>query len=42
VPRLMGFARSGQRARIHLDGQVMHVITQDGLVWRTLPRGAGV
>ena len=26
-----------QRARIRLDGQVMHVITQDGIVWRTGP-----
>ena len=26
-----------QRARIRLDGQVMHVITQDGILWRTLP-----
>jgi hypothetical protein len=28
---------AGQRARIRLDGQVMHVITQDGILWRTLP-----
>jgi hypothetical protein len=30
-------AGPGQRARIRLDGQVMHVITQDGVLWRTLP-----
>ena len=28
---------AGQRARIRLDGQLMHVITQDGVLWRTLP-----
>lgn len=28
---------AGQRARIRLDGQIMHVITQDGKLWRTLP-----
>jgi hypothetical protein len=28
---------AGQRARIRLDGQVMHVITQDGILWRSLP-----
>jgi hypothetical protein len=32
-----GSALAGQRARIRLDGQVMHVITQDGILWRTLP-----
>jgi len=26
-----------QRVRIRLDGQVMHVLTQDGILWRTLP-----
>jgi hypothetical protein len=26
-----------QRARIRIDGHVMHVITQDGILWRTLP-----
>ena len=26
-----------QRARIRLDGQVMHVLTQDGILWRTCP-----
>ena len=24
-------------ARVRLDGQVMHVITQDGVLWRSLP-----
>src|SRR5215467_8333419 len=33
----VGSPLAGQRARIRLDGQVMHVITQDGLLWRTLP-----
>jgi len=33
----VGSPPAGQRARIRLDGQVMHVITQDGLLWRTLP-----
>jgi transposase InsO family protein len=32
-----GSPLAGQRARIRLDGQVMHVITQDGILWRTLP-----
>jgi transposase InsO family protein len=32
-----GSPLAAQRARIRLDGQVMHVITQDGIVWRTLP-----
>jgi hypothetical protein len=27
---------AGQRARLRLDGQLMHVITQDGVLWRTL------
>jgi hypothetical protein len=34
---LVGSPLAGQRARIRLDGQVMHVITQDGVLWRTLP-----
>jgi transposase InsO family protein len=34
---LVGSPLAGQRARIRLDGQLMHVITQDGLLWRTLP-----
>ena len=33
----VGSPLAGQRARIRLDGQVMHVVTQDGLLWRTLP-----
>ena len=32
-----GVPMAGQRARIRLDGQVMHVITQDGVLWRSLP-----
>jgi hypothetical protein len=32
-----GSPLAGQRARIRIDGQVMHVITQDGILWRTLP-----
>ena len=24
-------------ARVRLDGQLMHVLTQDGVLWRTLP-----
>jgi hypothetical protein len=32
-----GSPLAGQRARIRLDGQVMHVITHDGVLWRTLP-----
>ena len=32
-----GSPLAGQRARIRLDGPVMHVITPDGLLWRTLP-----
>lgn len=27
----------GQLARLHLDGNVLHVITQDGVRWRILP-----
>jgi hypothetical protein len=34
---LAGSPLAGQRARIRLDGQLMHVITQDGALWRTLP-----
>ena len=34
---LVGSPLAGQRARLRLDGQVMHVITQDGVLWRTLP-----
>jgi len=34
---LVGSPLAGQRARIRLDGTVMHVITQDGVLWRTLP-----
>jgi hypothetical protein len=33
----VGSPLAGQRARIRLDGQIMHVITQDGTLWRTLP-----
>src|SRR5215472_14484235 len=33
----VGSPLAGQRARIRLDGPVMHVITQDGILWRTLP-----
>jgi hypothetical protein len=33
----VGSSLAGQRARIRLDGQVMHVITQDGVLWRSLP-----
>jgi hypothetical protein len=34
---LVGVPLAGQRARLRLDGQLMHVITQDGQPWRTLP-----
>jgi len=34
---LVGSPLAGQRARLRPDGQVMHVITQDGVLWRTLP-----
>jgi transposase InsO family protein len=34
---LVGSPLAGQRARLRLDGQVMHVLTQDGKLWRTLP-----
>jgi transposase InsO family protein len=34
---LVGSPLAGQRARIRLDGQLMHIITQDGVLWRTLP-----
>jgi hypothetical protein len=33
----VGSPLAGQRARLRLDGQVMHVITQDGILWRTMP-----
>jgi Integrase core domain len=33
----VGSPLAGQRARLRLDGQVMHVLTQDGVLWRTLP-----
>jgi hypothetical protein len=33
----VGSPLAGQRARIRLDGQVMHVLTQDGVLWPTLP-----
>jgi hypothetical protein len=33
----IGSPLAGQRARVRLDGQVMHVLTQDGILWRTLP-----
>jgi hypothetical protein len=33
----VGSQLAGQRATIRLGGQVMHVITQDGILWRTLP-----
>jgi hypothetical protein len=32
----VGSPLAGQRARIRLDGQIMHVITQDGILWRIL------
>jgi transposase InsO family protein len=34
---LVGSPLAGQRARLRLDGSVRHVITQDGVLWRTLP-----
>jgi transposase InsO family protein len=34
---LIGSPLAGQRARLRLDGQLMHVITQDGILWRTMP-----
>jgi hypothetical protein len=34
---LVGSPLGGQRARIRLEGQLMHVLTQDGVLWRTLP-----
>jgi hypothetical protein len=34
---LVGSPLAGQRARLRLDGQLMHVLTQDGRLWRTLP-----
>jgi transposase InsO family protein len=34
---LVGSPLAGQRARVRLDGQLMHVISQDGVLWRILP-----
>jgi hypothetical protein len=34
---LVGVPLAGQRTRLRLDGNVMHVLTQDGQLWRTLP-----
>ena len=34
---LVGSPLARQRARLRLDGQLMHVILQDGVLWRTLP-----
>src|SRR5215472_17858421 len=34
---LVGSPLAGQRARVRLDGQLMHVIRLDGVLWRTLP-----
>jgi transposase InsO family protein len=34
---LVGSPLAGQRARIRLDGNIMHVITQDGVLWRSQP-----
>jgi hypothetical protein len=34
---LVGSPLAGQRARIRIDGQLMHVITQDGTLWRSQP-----
>jgi hypothetical protein len=34
---LVGSLLAGQRARLRLDAQLMHVLTQDGVLWRTLP-----
>jgi transposase InsO family protein len=33
----VGSPLAGQRARIRLDGTIMHIITQDGVLWRSLP-----
>jgi transposase InsO family protein len=33
----VGSPLAGQRVKIRLEGQVMHVITQDGVLWRSLP-----
>ena len=33
----VGSPLAGQRARLRLDGQVMHVLTQDGVLWRSPP-----
>jgi len=34
---LVGSPLAGQRARLRLDGQLIPVLTQDGVLWRTLP-----
>jgi hypothetical protein len=34
---LFGPPPTRHRARIRLDGQLMHVLTQDGVLWGTLP-----
>jgi hypothetical protein len=34
---LVGSPLARQRARLRLDGQLMHMIIQDGVLWRTLP-----
>jgi hypothetical protein len=33
----VGSPLAGRPARIRLDGKVMHVVTQDGVLWRSLP-----
>ena len=33
----VGSPLAGQRVKIRLEGQVMHIITQDGVLWRSLP-----
>ena len=33
----VGSPLAGQRARVRIGGTVMHVITQDGVLWRSLP-----
>jgi Integrase core domain len=34
----VGSPLAGQRVKIRLEGQVMHIITQDGVLWRSLLR----
>ena len=34
---LIGSPLAGQRARMRLDGNTLHVLTQDGQLWRSLP-----